>query len=160
MAANAEGYRGDVDGLRAVAIVAVVAFHAGIAGFGGGFVGVDVFFVISGFLITRQLVDELADRGRVGLAGFWARRVRRLVPSLALLVVVTLIASSIVLAPVDVREAGRQGLAAGLYVSNLMAGWGSSAVNHPGASVRRMADAIVHRGPDDEKVMHEVPRRS
>ena len=74
-------YRPDIDGLRAIAIVSVIAYHAGIPGFPGGFVGVDIFFVISGFLITGLLFNEAAISGRVNLGAFYARRVRRLMPA-------------------------------------------------------------------------------
>ena len=67
-------FRPDVEGLRAVAILAVVGYHAGLPFLPGGFVGVDVFFVISGFLITGLLVAEIGASGRVSLARFWARR--------------------------------------------------------------------------------------
>src|SRR5690242_6242989 len=73
-------FRGDIEGLRAVAVVLVVAFHAGVGVVGGGFVGVDVFFVLSGFLITGLLVDEIASTGTISLADFYARRIRRLLP--------------------------------------------------------------------------------
>lgn len=81
--------RNDITGLRALAIVPVVAFHAGATFLPGGFVGVDVFYVISGFLITALLVREVDSTGRVALAEFWARRARRLVPALILVVAVT-----------------------------------------------------------------------
>ena len=74
-------HRPDIDGLRALAIVPVVLFHAHVAGFGGGFVGVDVFFVISGFLITGILAREL-EQGRFSLLRFYERRARRILPSL------------------------------------------------------------------------------
>jgi len=74
-------HRGDIDGLRAVAIMSVVAYHVGAPGFGGGFAGVDVFFVISGYLITSLLVGELRERGSIDLLAFYARRARRLLPA-------------------------------------------------------------------------------
>ena len=74
------GFRTDVEGLRALAIGIVLLAHAGVAVAGGGYVGVDVFFVISGFLITRLLVGELERTGRVSLPRFYARRVKRLMP--------------------------------------------------------------------------------
>lgn len=74
-------YRPEVDGLRALAVVPVILFHAGLPGFGGGFVGVDVFFVISGFLITSIIAAEL-DTGRFSVAGFYERRARRILPAL------------------------------------------------------------------------------
>ena len=113
-------FRGDVDGLRALAIVLVVAFHVGVPGFAGGFVGVDVFFVISGYLITRNLLHEGHATGGVALLEFWARRIRRLVPAMALVVVATLVASLLVLPAVEVADVVREGRAASLYVSNLL----------------------------------------
>ena len=79
-------YRADIDGLRCVAILAVVVFHAFPGWAPGGFVGVDIFFVISGFLITGILLKDLED-GRFTLTGFYSRRIRRIFP--ALLVVLT-----------------------------------------------------------------------
>lgn len=84
-------HRPDIDGLRAVAVVPVVLFHCGLAGFGGGFVGVDIFFTISGFLITGILFRRLSVEGRIEILEFYARRVARLFPSLLLVVVVTLL---------------------------------------------------------------------
>src|SRR5450432_1606021 len=75
------GYRPDIDGLRGIAVLAVVAYHAFPRWLGGGFAGVDVFFAISGFLITGIIRDALAER-RFSLAGFYARRVRRIFPAL------------------------------------------------------------------------------
>ena len=78
----------DVQGLRAVAVLMVIAFHAGVP-MPGGFVGVDVFFVISGFVITLMLVAERERTGRLRLGQFYLRRFRRLTPALALMVLVT-----------------------------------------------------------------------
>src|SRR6202012_6185487 len=75
-----------LDGLRAVAVALVLADHGGIPGMSGGFLGVDVFFVLSGFLITSLLLDELGRSGRIDLANFWIRRARRLLPALVLMV--------------------------------------------------------------------------
>ena len=113
-------FRGDVDGLRAIAIVLVVGYHAGVNRFGGGFIGVDVFFVISGFLISRNLLREAETTDGIALAGFWARRIRRLVPALALVVTATLIAGSLILPRFELEDLARQGGAATLYVSNML----------------------------------------
>ncbi len=78
----ATGYLRGLDGLRALAVVAVVAYHFGLPGARGGFLGVDAFFVVSGFLVTRLLSDELATSGRVDIGPFWVRRLRRLLPAL------------------------------------------------------------------------------
>ncbi len=84
-------YRADIDGLRALAILGVVAFHVGVPYATGGFAGVDVFFVVSGFLITRLLVGEHERTGRINLAHFYERRARRLLPALSLVVFATLL---------------------------------------------------------------------
>ena len=78
-----------LDGVRGVAVVAVVLFHFWVAWFPGGFVGVDLFFVMSGFLITGMLGTELTLSGRLNLKAFWGRRARRLVPAVVVLVIVT-----------------------------------------------------------------------
>ena len=81
-------YRGGLDGLRAVAVVAVLAYHLGAGWLPGGFLGVDVFFALSGFLITTLLLTSAGQDGRIELARFWARRVRRLLPAALLMVAV------------------------------------------------------------------------
>lgn len=81
------GYIGGLDGLRALAVAAVVIYHVSPGFLPGGFLGVDIFFVVSGFLITTLLIRELRSSGRISLAGFWTRRARRLLPALLLLVV-------------------------------------------------------------------------
>jgi peptidoglycan/LPS O-acetylase OafA/YrhL len=113
-------YRPEIDGLRAVAIVPVVLFHAGVPGFAGGFVGVDVFFVISGFLITRLLLDEVQAGGRIGFAAFYARRVRRLLPALATVVVAVLVAGIVILSAAIERPAlSHAAMSTMAFVSNL-----------------------------------------
>ena len=87
-----------LDGVRALAVLAVMAFHEGMPGVPGGFLGVDVFFVLSGYLITDLLVAQRARRGRLDLRGFWARRARRLLPALAV-VLVTVTAAVAVIEP-------------------------------------------------------------
>jgi peptidoglycan/LPS O-acetylase OafA/YrhL len=98
-------FRPDVEGLRAVAIVLVVLYHvhAGLAP--GGYVGVDVFFVISGFLITGQLVRELRTGGRISFVGFYARRARRILPAAMLTLIVTAVASALLLDPLAAKRA-------------------------------------------------------
>jgi len=113
-------YRRDVDGLRAVAILVVVAFHVGLPGFTGGFVGVDVFFVISGFLITGLLAREASETGGIRLADFYARRVRRLLPALATVVVATLGLGLLGLPPTgELQALAASGLATAGFVSNV-----------------------------------------
>lgn len=111
-------FRTDVEGLRAVAVLAVVAYHAGLAAVGGGYVGVDVFYVLSGFLITGLLWEELQRTGRLQFAAFYARRARRLLPAAVLILVVTVAASSLWLSPLQARVVARDAVAAALYVSN------------------------------------------
>ena len=84
-----------LDGIRAVAIGLVLVEHGGIPGVPGGFLGVDVFFVLSGFLITSLLLDELGRRGRIALAGFWIRRARRLLPALIVMVLAVVVARTL-----------------------------------------------------------------
>src|SRR5689334_8990174 len=106
-------YRAYIDGLRALAIIAVAGYHAGLPLFGGGFVGVDVFFVLSGYLITGILTRELEQTGRLDFAAFYARRVRRLFPSLFLVLSITLLLARIFLSPThrEVQETARAALA-------------------------------------------------
>ena len=111
-------FRPDIEGLRAVAILAVLAFHARVPGMGGGFVGVDVFFVISGYLITGLLLREVSATGRLDLPGFYARRVRRLVPAALVVIAVTVIASAFVLSPLRFPGIALDAAAAAAYISN------------------------------------------
>ena len=92
-----KGFRPDIEGLRAVAVLAVVLFHADVPGVGGGFVGVDVFFVISGFLITGLLLREVSTTGSVRLRRFYGARARRLLPASATVGVVTMIGAAALL---------------------------------------------------------------
>jgi peptidoglycan/LPS O-acetylase OafA/YrhL len=99
-------YRPHIDGLRAIAVLSVLGFHAGFRGFGGGFVGVDVFFVISGYLITGLLLRELEETGELSLRRFIERRVRRLAPALFVVLVATIAAGSVLLTPVGGEQQG------------------------------------------------------
>src|ERR1700693_1259057 len=112
-------FRPDIEGLRGLAILVVVAFHCGIPGFSGGFVGVDVFFVLSGYLITGLLVAEIQKTSELSLLEFYARRVRRLLPASALVLVVTLLVGAAILAPNELSFAGRAARATSLYMSNI-----------------------------------------
>nr|WP_231985352.1 acyltransferase family protein [Mycobacterium sp. E796] len=111
-------FRPDIEGLRAVAVVAVVLFHADVPGVGGGFVGVDVFFVISGFLITGLLWREVSASGTVRMRNFYGARARRLLPASAAVGVVTVIASAVLLPPLQAQNVIRDGIASAAYVSN------------------------------------------
>jgi peptidoglycan/LPS O-acetylase OafA/YrhL len=113
------GFRTDIEGLRAVAVLLVVAAHAGVPGLAGGYVGVDVFFVISGFLITSLLLREAAQTGRISVARFYGRRAVRLLPAAALVLLTTLAAARLLLPAVRLGEYARDALAATGYVANL-----------------------------------------
>jgi len=102
-------FRPDVEGLRAVAILLVVLFHAGVPHLQGGYVGVDVFFVISGFVITGLLLRERSASGGTALGAFYARRARRILPAAVLVIVVTLLATVLLLDPADARIAASDG---------------------------------------------------
>ncbi|MDP9171593.1 MAG: acyltransferase [Acidobacteriota bacterium] len=99
------GYRPDVDGLRGIAILGVVADHAGLPFVPGGFTGVDIFFVISGYLITRLLLKEAHSEGTISIANFYARRVRRLLPALATVIAATLVLGFLFLPPFGEKQA-------------------------------------------------------
>src|SRR5687768_3140488 len=109
-------FRPDVEGLRAVAVLPVILFHAGVAPFGGGFLGVDIFFVISGYLITLILARDI-DAGSFSLLGFYQRRVARILPALLFMVAVVLIAGLFLLLPTEFRLLGQSAAAAAGFVS-------------------------------------------
>ncbi len=111
-------YRREIDGLRALAIVPVVLFHAGFAGFSGGYVGVDVFFVISGYLISTILMAEL-NSGTYSIAHFYERRAKRILPALFVMLSVTLPLAYLLLHPSDLRSYAKSLLAAVLFVANI-----------------------------------------
>ncbi|WP_425436895.1 acyltransferase family protein [Mycobacterium palustre] len=111
-------FRPDVEGLRAVSVLAILGFHAEVPGLGGGFVGPDVFFVISGFLITGQLWREVSGTGALRLGRFYGGRARRLLPAAATVGVVTVIASAFLLPPLQANRAVLDGIASALYVPN------------------------------------------
>ena len=111
-------FRPDIEGMRAVAVTLVVVFHAGAGWLPGGFIGVDVFFVISGFLITRLLLAEVLREGRLFLPDFWARRARRLLPASALVLVVVGAVSLLLVDPLERIETGRDVTAASAFVAN------------------------------------------
>ena len=111
--------RGDIQGLRAVAVLLVVAVHAGLA-VSGGFTGVDVFFVISGFVITGMLVREHSSNGRVSFANFYSRRARRILPGLALTVTVTCVLAFMAVSPLKAKAStARTGLSAMFSLANV-----------------------------------------
>ena len=112
------GYRAHLDGLRAVAVILVILFHLGFLWIPGGFIGVDVFFVISGYLITGLLLNEVGEHSRVRLPRFYARRIRRLLPASAVVLVVVIGLAVWLLDAVDKSAVGDDATASALYVAN------------------------------------------
>ena len=112
-------FRGDVQGLRAVAVLAVVAAHAGVPFLSGGFIGVDVFFVVSGFLISGLLFREVTESGRVSLASFWSRRARRILPAATLVTVVTVVVALLGLSLIDARQVVVDAIWSSLFAANV-----------------------------------------
>ncbi len=112
-------FRPDIEGLRSLAVLLVLVYHGQFGVLDGGFVGVDVFFVLSGFLITSLLLRELGATGTVSLSNFWARRARRLLPASGLVIVVTLIASRFMLDGLSQGDLARDAIACVLFVANI-----------------------------------------
>lgn len=118
-ASPGDGYRADIDGLRAFAVLAVVAFHANVSALKGGFVGVDVFFVISGYLISGIILRQIA-KDEFRFSDFYARRVNRILPSLLIVIVVSLAIGWVVLFPGEFRELGKHTVGGSTFSSNLI----------------------------------------
>src|SRR3984957_6287551 len=118
--AHVEGdrWRRDIQGLRGIAILAVVIYHADPSLLPGGFIGVDLFFVISGFLITGLLMHELEERGTLSLRRFYARRIRRLLPMAFVVIAATVIAADLLQSPLDASRTAKDALASALFVAN------------------------------------------
>jgi peptidoglycan/LPS O-acetylase OafA/YrhL len=112
-------YRADIDGLRAIAVILVVLFHLDVNGFHGGYVGVDVFFVISGYLIT-SIIKHKHENHNFEFADFYSRRIRRLVPPLIVTVAVTMAAGAFVMTPYDLSNLSRSAVAALFSLSNIL----------------------------------------
>jgi peptidoglycan/LPS O-acetylase OafA/YrhL len=111
-------YRPDIDGLRALAVLSVLFFHAGFAGFSGGYVGVDIFFVISGFLITTIISREIGEN-TFSLTTFYERRFRRILPAAFTMVAASLLIARFILNPEDYDDLARSAIASNLFVSNI-----------------------------------------
>jgi peptidoglycan/LPS O-acetylase OafA/YrhL len=124
----------EIDGLRAVAVLPVAFYHAGVPGFGGGFVGVDVFFVISGYLITGLIKEEL-EQGRFSILNFYNRRIRRILPALVFFVALTALLSFTVLLPSFLKDFGESTLATAGFLSNFYF-WQNSGYFEVGAQMR------------------------
>jgi peptidoglycan/LPS O-acetylase OafA/YrhL len=112
-------YRSEIDGLRTVAVVPVVLFHAGLPGFSGGFIGVDIFFVISGFLITTILLEDITN-GRFSVARFYERRTRRILPALFLVILLCIPFSWMWMLPDDLENMGQAVVATLLFANNVL----------------------------------------
>ena len=112
-------YRPEIDGLRAIAVLPVILFHAGFSWFSGGYVGVDVFFVISGYLIAGIVLRELAA-GTFSLAGFYERRARRILPALFFVMLVCLVPAWLWMMPRPLKEFGQSLVAVALFGSNFL----------------------------------------
>lgn len=112
-------YRAEIDGLRAVAVIPVILFHAGFKGFYGGFVGVDIFFVISGYLITTIILSE-KEQGTFSLLGFYERRARRILPALFLVMLVSLPFAWMCLMPSDMKDFAHSLMAVATFSSNIL----------------------------------------
>jgi len=112
------GYRPDIDGLRAVAVISVVVFHAFPATLAGGFVGVDIFFAISGYLISQHIIETL-DQRRFSLVGFYARRIRRIYPALITVMAACLAAGIVMMASGELEQLASDALASVAFAANL-----------------------------------------
>ena len=108
-----------MEGLRAVAVLAVLWYHIGLPGLSGGFVGVDIFFVISGFLITGLLLREHETAGRIDVRRFYSRRMRRILPAVLATIAVTMVVAALVVAPLDVPGIAKDGAASALSLGNV-----------------------------------------
>ena len=154
-------YRPDLDGLRAIAILSVVFFHFDFATFGGGFVGVDIFFVISGYLITSIIVSEL-KLGSFSFARFYERRIRRIVPVLIVVLAVASIAALALFPPNELAQLGLSAAAAAAFCSNIFFAFQTNYFAGPdtmmpllhtwslgveGAVLHRLAAAFIHMLP-------------
>lgn len=113
-------FRPDVEGLRGIAILLVVLFHCAVPGFGGGFIGVDIFFALSGYLITNLIVNEIERNGRLNFRQFYARRVRRLLPASGLVVVATLLLGFALYSPLEQAAHASMARYTLLYISNYL----------------------------------------
>jgi len=111
-------FRPDVEGLRALAVGLVVLYHAGFPRLTGGYVGVDVFFVISGFVITGLLLRERTGTGKTSILDFYARRARRILPAATLVILVTVVAVYVLLGSVDGNNVADDGRWAAVFLAN------------------------------------------
>lgn len=127
-------YRPEIDGLRAIAVVPVILFHAGFPAFSGGFVGVDVFFVISGYLITSTIVKDL-EEGRFSFARFYERRARRILPALFVVVIFCVPFAWALMLPQDLERFAESVASVVLFASNILF-WRQSGYFEPATDLR------------------------
>ena len=113
------GFRDDIQGMRALAVLGILVYHAGLAPYSGGFVTLDVFFVLSGFLITTLLLREVARSGTIDLVGFYVRRARRILPAATVTIVGTVVAAWLWIPPIDARDTAVDGVWAALFGANI-----------------------------------------
>lgn len=114
-----KNYRSDIDGIRAIAIISVLLFHLDVTYFSGGFVGVDIFFVISGFLITNLIKKEIETTNSFSFKNFYIRRIRRLFPALVVVLMLTAIFSTLILSPTHLASFGGSLTSSILSISNM-----------------------------------------
>ena len=133
-------FRPDIEGLRGVAVLLVVLYHAGIPAVSGGYVGVDVFFALSGYLITDLLAAEVEATGRVDLRRFYARRARRLLPAIGVLLLAVGAFAYVFYSPLEQRPIAETALATALYVSNVV--FAQGATNYLAAGAE--ANPLLH----------------
>lgn len=112
-------FRTDIQGMRALAVLGVVLYHGGVPFLPGGYIGVDIFFVISGFLITGLLLREVERSGRVSFRHFYARRIRRLLPASALVLIATVVGAKFLLPPLLLPDMGKDAAATSLFLANM-----------------------------------------
>jgi peptidoglycan/LPS O-acetylase OafA/YrhL len=112
-------YRAEIDGLRALAVVPVILFHAGFELFSGGFVGVDVFFVISGYLITTILIEDIENK-RFSIVNFYERRARRILPALFFVILVCIPFAWMWMLPSQMKDFSQSLVAVSLFASNIL----------------------------------------
>ena len=127
-------FRPDLEGFRGIAILLVLLCHARLPGAEAGFIGVDVFFVLSGFLITGLLVEESQRTGRIRLGAFYARRARRILPAAIVVLASTLLAAQLVLSPLDLPRVADDALAASLSLANVRFALDATNYFAPGAA--------------------------
>lgn len=132
-------FRPELEGLRGVAVILILLYHAGFTGLPGGFIGVEVFFVLSGFLITGLLLRELDKSGTLGLRAWYARRARRILPASFLILGITLAASAVVLSPLRFSLAAHDIAAAALYVPNMLFAAQGTSYFHP-----KLTSPVLH----------------